>query len=205
MQSSSGVLLPFFVTVKTRMSGNFASAISLSESFPSFTAISMFDCPLAIHTSPTATFLTVSLFLPAIVMSMPGPGLSPSSLTRHFPALSAVSLTECAPSVAVTFSPGFALPQTFAFASWSRTMLSLMSAGSFTSASAETLRPRNAARAGESRVILGTGMKIGGARRVRQVRAWRGKCAVLSSQFSVLSSQKMCCAMSGDRTANTEH
>src|SRR6185436_11941999 len=152
------------------MSGNLAAAISSAELSAPFTAISMFDCPLATHTSPTATFFTVSVFLPATIKSLPEPGARPWSLVLHLPFSSAVALADLSPRVTVTFSPGSAVPHTFAFESWSRTMLSLMSAGSFTSADAVSEQPRNAARAGERNVFMGKGGQLGGERRLRQAR-----------------------------------
>src|SRR4051794_11911707 len=111
----------------------------------------MFDWPDATHTSPTATFFTVRLFLPVTVMSPAGPAVRPSSFTFHLPSAAAVAFTSRAPSFTVTASCGAAQPQTFAGVSGMRTMLSLMTAGSLTSARATTASRREDAPAKQRR------------------------------------------------------
>ncbi len=81
-------------TVKSRIFGLAEAATVFSASALSLTVICMLDCPLAIHTSPTITFLSVIVFSPAMVMSNGPPAFSGARLTRHFPSL-AVAVASC--------------------------------------------------------------------------------------------------------------
>ncbi len=49
----------------------------------------MFDWPVQIHTSPTSTFFSVIVLVPAMVSSKGPPALSWFKSTRHLPSLSA--------------------------------------------------------------------------------------------------------------------
>ena len=98
----------------------------------------MLDWPEACQTSPTSTFLMVMTFFPLTVSSTDPPGLSGSSLTAHFPSLSATVDLRLPPISTLIFSPGSALPQIgTAICAW-RIIPSEMIRGSATSARADT-------------------------------------------------------------------
>jgi hypothetical protein len=110
----------------------------------------MFDWPEQTQTSPTRTFLKVSVLRPATVNSNGPPALCGPTKTSQRPRASAVALALSPRNETVTRSPGSAQPQTRALRPCCKTMLSPMTDGTRTSARAaparESSRKRNAAR-----------------------------------------------------------
>src|SRR4051812_38400914 len=94
----------------------------------------MFDWPEPTQTSPTSTLCTVTVVLPATVISYGPPALSGPKRTAHRPSAPVVVDSLAPATVTVTFSPGSAQPHTRAFAPCWSTMLSPTSAGSLTTA-----------------------------------------------------------------------
>src|SRR5205085_2091708 len=88
--SVSGCGAVRFWTVNSRISGCLAAAFTSSGVSPAFTDHSMFDWPDAIHTSPTATLLRVTVLFPLMVRVNPVPAFWAGSLTDQLPSLSAV-------------------------------------------------------------------------------------------------------------------
>ena len=131
-------LVAFILMANCRRSGFAGRAISSSAPIAFRTIHSMLDWPEATQTSPTTTSETVSLFLPATVISN-GPGAESFRFRAsiHLPAASALAVAEMPLSDTVTSSPGSALPQIGTFAAFSRTMWSEMMAGSLMSAHAQ--------------------------------------------------------------------
>src|SRR5262249_36871546 len=117
-----------FGTVNSRMFGLAAAAATFFpwSSFVNWlTRHSMFDWPEQTHTSPTATFLKVILFLPSTNNTYPVPAGWAGSLTSQFPSLSAFTLApgpDCLPTPTMNSSPGSALPQNTISAPCWRTM-----------------------------------------------------------------------------------
>ena len=121
-------------TLKWRMRGLFAAAISSFAFFEAATLHSMFDWPEQNHTSPTTTSLNSTLFFPLTVNFAPvALAFKGVSATDHLPSFAVVS-AFCPANSTVTFSPSSAQPQTGTFWSRWRTMRSLKMTGSFTSA-----------------------------------------------------------------------
>ena len=92
------------------------------------------DWPLANHTSPTRTFLIVSLLdAPATVRTRFSFDASiASSETLHLPSAPAWAVFVCPANVTVTFSPGSATPHTGTARPRWRTMLSANGVAVFT-------------------------------------------------------------------------
>ena len=102
-------------TLKWRMRGLFAAAISSFAFFEPATVISMFDCPEQNQTSPTSTSFSSTVFLPFTVNFAPVLfAFSAGSATVHLPPAAVVS-AFCPPNSTVTFSPSSAQPQTGTF------------------------------------------------------------------------------------------
>ena len=84
-----------------RICGYLAEAFSSPPLRTAFTGNCMLDCPEASQTSPTKTSLTVTVFLPLTVRGTGSLAESGSSLTLHFPVVSAVTVLVCPAMVTV--------------------------------------------------------------------------------------------------------
>jgi hypothetical protein len=108
IQSLRGYSLTRCMVRASLRRGQFAARRSCSASADQSTGHSMFDCPAAIHTSPTSTSCSTML----LTVSSYGPPASPGfSQTLQRPSSSATSVAVSPRNETVTFSPAFADPQ----------------------------------------------------------------------------------------------
>ena len=95
------------------MRESFAAAIAAAPSRACETGHSMFDCPLAIHTSPTRRSRSTTLSEPERTVSVCGPPAGRAGkVTFHAPDPSAVAVRVCRSSDAEMEAPGALHPQT---------------------------------------------------------------------------------------------